>query len=118
MLNLKQNRLRKAKQTRIRIAKQGKIRLSVHRSNQHIYAQLIDDAKSQTLASASTLESDVKKEATQGGNATAASIVGKRIADKAKQLGIDEIAFDRSGFKYHGRIKALADSARENGLKF
>ncbi|SER60553.1 large subunit ribosomal protein L18 [Nitrosomonas sp. Nm51] len=118
MLNLKQNRLRKAKQTRIKIAKLGKIRLSVHRTNQHIYAQLIDDAKSQTLASASTLEADIRKDFALGNNTAAASIVGQNIAEKAKKLGIGEIAFDRSGYKYHGRVKALAESARKNGLKF
>jgi len=118
MKNLKQNRLKRARQTRIRIAELGKIRLSIHRTNQHIYAQLIDDKKHCTLTSASTLITEVKKDVTNGSNVSAATKVGKYIADKAKELGIEEVAFDRSGYKYHGRIKALAEAARENGLKF
>ncbi|MCP5274349.1 MAG: 50S ribosomal protein L18 [Burkholderiales bacterium] len=118
MQNLKQNRLRRAKKTRIKIAELGIIRLSVYRTNQHIYAQLIDDRNHKTLTSASTLESDIKKEIARGSTTKAASLIGKRIADKAKKLGIDQIAFDRSGYKYHGRVKALAEAARENGLKF
>ncbi|SEN22357.1 50S ribosomal protein L18 [Nitrosomonas marina] len=118
MRKFKNKRLRKASQTRIRIASQGKLRLSVHRTNQHIYAQLIDDEKMQTITSASTLENEVKNSINQGGNSTAATIVGKRIAEKAIQLGVEHIAFDRSGYRFHGRVKALAESARENGLKF
>ncbi|SET49885.1 large subunit ribosomal protein L18 [Nitrosomonas marina] len=118
MRTFKNKRLRKARQTRVRIANQGKLRLSVHRTNQHIYAQLIDDEKMQTITSASTLESEVKNSINQGGNSKAATLVGKRIAEKAIKLGVEQIAFDRSGYKYHGRVKALAESARENGLKF
>lgn len=118
MQNLKRNRLRRAKKTRIKIAGLGLIRLSIYRTNQHIYAQLIDDRNHKTLTSASTLEADVKKEIARGGSTKAASLIGMRIAEKAKKLGIDQIAFDRSGYKYHGRVKALAEAARESGLSF
>lgn len=118
MQSLKLSRLRRAKQTRVKIANQGAIRLSVYRTNQHIYAQIIDDRNNKTLTGASTLETEVKNEISIGGNTVAAAIIGKRIADKAKKLGIDQVAFDRSGYKFHGRVKALAEAARENGLKF
>jgi len=118
MSNLKEKRIRRSKKTRAIIAELNMIRLSIHRSNSHIYAQLIDDNNNKIITSASTLEADVRKEITSGGNAKAASIIGKRIADKGIKLGISNIAFDRSGYKYHGRVKALADAARENGLKF
>lgn len=118
MNNLKQTRLRRAKQTRKKIAELGVPRLSVYRTNQHIYAQLIDDTKNLTIASASTLEAEVKKQIKSGGNVEAASLIGKRLAEKAKNSGIGKIAFDRSGYKYHGRVKALAEAARENGLNF
>ena len=94
------------------------MRLSVHRTNLHIYAQLIDDNKNKIITSASTLDEHARKILSSGSNKTAASYVGKMIAEKAKQLGVEHIAFDRSGFKYHGRVRALADAARENGLKF
>jgi len=87
-------------------------------SNCHIYAQIVAPSGDKILTSASTLESDVRKDLKNGGNKAAAAVVGKRIAEKAKKLGIDAVAFDRSGFKYHGRVKALADAAREGGLKF
>jgi large subunit ribosomal protein L18 len=83
-----------------------------------MYAQIIDASGGKVLASASTVEADVRKELSNGGNSAAAAIVGKRIADKAKSLGIEKVAFDRSGFRYHGRVKSLADAARENGLVF
>lgn len=118
MQKSKKSRLRRARQTRIKIGTQNRVRLTVYRTNQHIYAQLIDDKDNKTLTSASTLEQDVKKEVNYGNNIKAASLIGKRIAEKARILGIQEIAFDRSGYKYHGRIKALADAARENGLEF
>jgi len=92
--------------------------LAVHRTNSHIYAQIIDSGGDKVLASASTLEVEMRKDVTNGGNVQAATSVGKRIAEKAKSLGIEKVAFDRSGFKYHGRIKALADAAREGGLVF
>jgi large subunit ribosomal protein L18 len=90
----------------------------VHRTPCHIYAQIIDKSGGKVLASASTLEADVRGQIKHGGNVEAAKLVGKRIAEKAKNAGITRVAFDRSGFKYHGRVKALADAARENGLDF
>jgi len=90
----------------------------VHRTNLHVYAQIIDASGAKVLASASTLEPEVRKEMANGGNINAATLVGRRIAEKAKQVGIESVAFDRSGFRYHGRVKALADAAREGGLKF
>ena len=111
-------RQRRARKTRARIAEQKSVRLAVKRSNLHIYAQIISACGSQILASASTLEAEVRKELANGGNAKAAAVVGKRIAEKAKTAGIAEVAFDRSGYKYHGRVKALAEAAREHGLKF
>ena len=118
MQNPTQSRLRRARQTRAKIAELKVVRLAVHRSNCHIYAQVIDGAGSKVLVSASTLEPEVRKALTNGGTIGAAAAVGKRIAEKAKSLGIETVAFDRSGFKYHGRVKALAEAAREHGLKF
>jgi len=120
-MDKKQSRLRRGRQTRIKIAQLGVNRLSIHRTNLHIYANLISpDAK--VLVSASTLEAEVRAELAgqtgAGGNAAAAALVGKRVAEKALQAGITEVAFDRSGFRYHGRVKALAEAAREAGLKF
>ena len=120
-MDKKESRLRRGRQTRIKIAQLGVNRLSVHRTNLHIYANLISpDAK--VLVSASTLEAEVRAELAgqsgKGGNATAAALVGKRVAEKALKAGITEVAFDRSGFRYHGRVKALAEAAREAGLKF
>lgn len=120
-MDKKQSRLRRGRQTRIKIAQLGVNRLSIHRTNLHIYANLISpDAK--VLVSASTLEADVRAELAgktgAGGNAAAAALVGKRVAEKALKAGITEVAFDRSGFRYHGRVKALAEAAREAGLKF
>lgn len=111
-------RQRRARKTRAKIAEQRAIRLSIHRSNTHIYAQIIDASGAKVLVSASTLEPEVRKDLKNGGNVAAAAFIGKRIAEKAKQAGIETVAFDRSGFKYHGRIKALAEAARENGLVF
>ncbi len=118
-MNKKQSRLRRGRQTRARIAVLRTTRLSVHRTNLHIYANIIGpDAR--ILASSSTLEPAVRQqlEGKSGGNVAAASLVGKRVAEKALQAGITEVAFDRSGFRYHGRVKALAEAAREAGLKF
>lgn len=112
------NRLRRARKVRAKIAKQQATRLSVHRTNLHIYAQIIAASGDKVLASASTVEAEVRKAVKNGGNLEAAAVIGKRIAEKAKKAGITEVAFDRSGYKYHGRIKALADAARENGLTF
>ena len=125
MLTKKDQRSRRAQQTRRRIALQSVARLTVHRTNLHIYASVISDDGKRVLASASTLEADVRKSlngdgkgAGKGGNVAAASIVGKRIAEKAKAAGVEQVAFDRAGFAYHGRVKALADAAREAGLQF
>jgi large subunit ribosomal protein L18 len=117
-MNKKEARTRRSRKTRVRIAEQRTNRLVVARSNSHIYAQIIAPSGDKVLASASTLESDIRKELKTGGNRAAATIVGKRIAEKAKAAGIEAVAFDRSGFKYHGRVRALADAAREGGLKF
>ncbi|UTH75401.1 50S ribosomal protein L18 [Chromobacterium sp. IIBBL 290-4] len=117
-MDKKQARLRRARKTRARIAELKMVRLSVHRTNSHIYAQIIDETGSKVLASASSLEADVRAEIANGGNVAAAAVIGKRIAEKAKAAGIVNVAFDRSGFKYHGRMKALADAAREHGLVF
>jgi large subunit ribosomal protein L18 len=117
----KDQRIRRSRQTRVRIATQRVARLTVFRSNLHIYANVISDDGTKVLASASTAEKDVRTELGgngKGGNAAAAALVGKRIAAKAKAAGIDKVAFDRAGFAYHGRVKALAEAAREAGLQF
>ena len=111
-------RLRRAKSTRSHIRVLGVPRLSVLRTGQHIYAQLFTADGSKVLAAASTLEADVKDGLKNGKNADAATKVGRAIAEKAKAAGIEKVAFDRSGYRYHGRIKALADAAREGGLQF
>ena len=111
-------RLRRAKSTRARIRTLGVPRLSVLRTGQHIYAQLFTADGSKVIASANTLQADVKDGLKNGKNSDAAARVGKVIAERAKAAGIEKIAFDRSGYRYHGRIKALADAAREGGLQF
>ena len=125
MQSKKEQRIRRSRQTRLRIGQQRTARLAVHRSNLHIYANLISDDGTKVLASASTLEAEVRKSlageskvAGKGGNVAAAAAVGKRIAERALAAGIETVAFDRAGFAYHGRVKALADAAREAGLKF
>jgi large subunit ribosomal protein L18 len=120
MLTKKEQRLRRSRQTRARIANQGAVRLSVFRSNLHIYASVVSSDGTQVLASASTAEKEVREQLgkDKGGNTAAATLVGKRIAEKAKAAGIEKVAFDRAGFAYHGRVKALADAAREAGLQF
>jgi large subunit ribosomal protein L18 len=125
MLNKKEQRVRRSRQTRLRIATQRVARLTVHRTNLHIYASVISDDGTKVLASASTAEAEVRKElggtdkkAGKGANAAAAAMIGKRIAEKAKAAGIEKVAFDRAGFAYHGRVKALAEAAREAGLQF
>ena len=121
-MDKKASRLRRARQTRLKIAELGVSRLAVHRTNLHIYASVVSGDGTKVLASASTLEAEVRKELSgktgKGGNAEAAALVGKRVAEKAKAAGVETVAFDRSGFRYHGRVKALADAAREAGLKF
>jgi large subunit ribosomal protein L18 len=125
MLSKNDQRLRRSRQTRTRIALQRVARLTVHRTNLHIYASVISDDGARVLASASTAEADVRKDlggdgkaSGKGGNVAAAAVVGKRIAEKAKAAGVEKVAFDRAGFRYHGRVKALADAAREAGLQF
>ncbi|WP_044619287.1 50S ribosomal protein L18 [Gynuella sunshinyii] len=116
MNSKKESRLRRARRTRLRIREQGAHRLCVNRSSQHIYAQVISPEGGRVLAQASTLEKDLRGEA--GCNVAAAAKVGSLIAERAKAAGVEKVAFDRSGFQYHGRIKALADAAREGGLQF
>jgi len=111
-------RLRRSRKTRAKIAELGVARLCVHRTNSHIYAQIIDASGAKVLASASTLEKELRAQVKNGGGVDAAKLVGQRIAEKAKQAGVAGVAFDRSGFAFHGRVKALADAAREHGLQF
>ncbi len=121
MLNKKEQRLRRSRQTRARIALQGVERLSVFRSNLHIYASVISADGGKVLASASTVEKSVRADlvaAGKGGSVDAAQVIGKLIAERAKAAGVEKVAFDRSGFAYHGRVKALAEAAREAGLQF
>ena len=118
-MDKKQSRLRRARQTRLKIAQLRVNRLSVHRTNTHIYASIIDPSGGKILVSASTVDPELRKVLSgKGSNIAAAVAVGKRVAEKAKAAGITSVAFDRSGFKYHGRVKALADAAREGGLQF
>jgi large subunit ribosomal protein L18 len=118
MLDKNQARLRRARQTRLKIREIGAVRLTVHRTNSHIYAQITSGAGDQVLATASSVEKEVRAQLKNGGNRKAAEAVGARIAEKAKQAGIEAVAFDRSGYRYHGRVKALAEAARAGGLKF
>ena len=117
-MNPKQARQRRARKTRAKIAELKVVRLLVNRTNLHIYAQVIDATGGKVLAAASTLDKAIRAELKNGSNTAAASLIGKTIAEKAKAAGVETVAFDRSGFKYHGRIKALAEAAREGGLKF
>ena len=117
-MDKKQVRLRRARKTRAKIAELKVVRLSVHRSNSNIYAQVWSGCGTRVLASASTLDSSVRSDVKNGGNVEAAVVIGKLIAERAKAAGVESVAFDRSGFHYHGRVKALADAARESGLKF
>jgi len=117
-MDKKTTRLRRAKRTRAKISEIGRPRLTVHRTPRHIYAQVIAPGGGSVLAAASTVAKDVRGDVKHGGNVDAATTVGRLIAEKAKAAGIEEVAFDRAGFKYHGRVKALADAAREHGLKF
>lgn len=121
-MDKKQSRLRRARQTRLKIRELRVDRLTVHRTNVHIYASITNAAGTRVLASASTLEADLRAQISgqqgKGGNSAAAALVGKRIAEKALAAGIGSVAFDRAGYRYHGRVKALAEAAREAGLKF
>jgi large subunit ribosomal protein L18 len=111
-------RLRRARQTRLKIREVGAVRLTVHRTNTNIYAQITSPLGDKVLATASTVEKEVRGQLKSGGNRKAAEVVGSRIAAKAKEKGIEQVAFDRAGYRYHGRVKALADAARAGGLKF
>jgi large subunit ribosomal protein L18 len=113
-----QARLRRARQTRLKIREVGAVRLTVHRTNAHIYAQLTSASGDKVLATASSVEKEVRAQLKHGANRKAAELIGQRIAAKAKEKGIEKVAFDRAGYRYHGRIKALADAARAGGLKF
>jgi large subunit ribosomal protein L18 len=118
MKDKKLARMRRAAKTRARIAESGRTRLCVHRTPRHIYAQIITPDGSQTLLSASSLDKEIRAELKSTGNCETASVVGKALAERALSAGIKEVAFDRSGFRYHGRIRALAEAAREAGLQF
>jgi large subunit ribosomal protein L18 len=122
MIDKKESRLRRARATRARIALQKVNRLTVNRTNTHIYASVISADGARVLATASTVETEVRNQLAsakgKGGNVSAAKLVGERIAQRAKAAGIEQVAFDRAGFRYHGRVKALAEAAREAGLKF
>lgn len=117
-MDKKESRIRRARKTRAKIRELGSYRLSIHRTPRHIYAQVFSPNGAEVLACASTVEPEIRKEAGSTGNTDAAKIVGRFIAERAKIAGITRVAFDRSGFRYHGRVQALADAARENGLEF
>ncbi len=121
-MDKKQPRLRRARQTRLKIRELRARRLTVHRTNSHIYASIVDETGNKVLVSASTLEQDLRNQLAgqsgRGGNVGAAALVGKRIAEKALAAGIDRVAFDRAGYRFHGRVKARAEAAREAGLQF
>ena len=118
MINKKESRLRRARATRARIKMQKMNRLTVYRTNLHIYASIISADGGRVLVSASTVEAEVRAQLAKGGNVAAAKLIGARLAEKAKAAGIETCAFDRSGYRYHGRVAALAEAAREAGLKF
>ena len=118
MIDKNQARLRRARKTRAKIAELKSLRLSVHRTNSHVYAQVFSPCGSKVLAAASSLEPEVRKDLSNGSNKNAAAVIGKLIAERAKKVGIEQVTFDRGGFQYHGRVKALAEAAREAGLKF
>ena len=118
MMDKRQKQLRRARRTRAKIKELGVARLCVHRSLNHIYTQLISAHDASILAAASTIEKEVRNQLKYGGNIQAAAVVGKLIAERAKKAGVIKVAFDRSGYKYHGRVRALAETAREGGLEF
>lgn len=117
-MDKKASRQRRARKTRAKIRELGRARLCIHRTPRHIYAQIIDEAGDKVLVSASTLDRELRKDVGATGNTKAAAAIGKAVAERARAAGISAVAFDRSGFKYHGRVKALADAARESGLEF
>jgi len=122
MMQKKESRLRRSRATRVRIGLQKADRLTVNRTNSHIYASVISGADGKVVCSASTLEAEVRSQLAsvkgKGGNVGAAKLVGTRLAEKAKAAGVKSVAFDRAGYRFHGRVKALAEAAREAGLKF
>ncbi len=117
-MDKKASRQRRARKTRAKIRELGRPRLCIHRTPRHIYAQVIDSGGDKVLVSASTLDKELRKDIKGTGNTDAAATIGRAVAERAKAAGISAVAFDRSGFKYHGRVKALADAARESGLEF
>lgn len=117
-MNKKQARQRRAQKTRRHISELGATRLCIHRTPRHIYAQVLSVDGGTVVAAASTVEKSLRESLGNGGNVEAATVVGKLVAERAIAAGVQEVAFDRSGFRYHGRVKALADAARESGLKF
>ena len=117
-MDKKSSRIRRSRKTRAKIRELGVDRLTIYRSPRHTYAQIISGETGKVVATASTVAKELKGDVKNGGNVEAATAVGKAIAEKAKAAGIETVAFDRSGYKYHGRVKALADAAREHGLKF
>lgn len=117
-MDKKTSRNRRTRRARYKIRELGQYRLCIHRTPRHIYAQLIAPNGSEVVTTASTLEKDLRNGETYTGNAASAAVVGRLIAERARAAGVTRVAFDRSGFKYHGRVKALADAARENGLEF
>jgi large subunit ribosomal protein L18 len=117
-MDKKASRQRRARKARARISELGMARLCIHRTPRHIYAQIIDSSGDKVLASASTVDKELRKDVQTTGNSEAAAAIGKAVAERAKAAGVTAVAFDRSGFKYHGRVKALADAAREAGLQF
>ncbi len=118
MFNKNEARLRRARKTRAKIAELKAVRLCINRTNSHIYAQIISPCGGKVLAAASTVEAEIRKASGNGGNVASATAIGKLIAERAKAAGVEQVAFDRSGFQYHGRVRALAEAAREAGLKF
>ena len=118
MKDKKESRRRRARRTRTHIRTMETVRLTVHRTPRHIYAQLISPTGGRTLAAASTLDGELKKALTGTGNVAAAAAVGRLIAERGKAAGVARVAFDRAGYKYHGRVRALAEAAREAGLEF
>jgi large subunit ribosomal protein L18 len=118
LATVKQARLKRAKATRIKINNSNRYKLLIHRSNKHIYAQVLDPSSKNVVASVSTIEAEVRKQYPNGGTIEAAKYIGQLIAKKSLESQIDQVAFDRSGFKYHGRVKALAEAARAEGMKF
>lgn len=117
-MDKKSSRLRRASRSRAKIRELEVYRLTVHRTPRHIYAQVLNTDSTKVIAAASTLDPEVKKALSATGNKAAAELVGKTVAERAAKNGVTEVAFDRSGFRYHGRVKALADAARESGLQF